>query len=86
MGRGECVGRGNASGGKPLGSNLVNGAARPAPGLDAANWKGLAMHAIHYRYADVDGRRLFYREAGAKDAPAVLLLHGFPASRSCSGT
>jgi len=22
------------------------------------------MHTIHYRYADVDGRRLFYREAG----------------------
>jgi pimeloyl-ACP methyl ester carboxylesterase len=38
------------------------------------------MHAIHYRYADVHGRRLFYREAGASDAPAVVLLHGFPAS------
>lgn len=23
---------------------------------------------------------IFYREAGAKDAPAVLLLHGFPTS------
>ena len=38
------------------------------------------MHEIHYRYADVDGRRLFYREAGAAGAPAVVLLHGFPAS------
>ena len=38
------------------------------------------MHAIHYRYADVHGRRLFYREVGASDAPAVVLLHGFPAS------
>ena len=38
------------------------------------------MHAIHYRYADVDGRRLFYREAGAAGARAVVLLHGFPAS------
>src|SRR5216683_7311815 len=38
------------------------------------------MPAVHYRYADVDGRRLFYREAGLADAPAVVLLHGFPAS------
>jgi pimeloyl-ACP methyl ester carboxylesterase len=38
------------------------------------------MHVTHYRYADVDGQQLFYREAGAADAPAVLLLHGFPAS------
>lgn len=36
--------------------------------------------AVHHRYATVDGRRLFYREAGAADAPAVVLLHGFPTS------
>jgi pimeloyl-ACP methyl ester carboxylesterase len=38
------------------------------------------MHAIHYRYATVQGQRLFYREAGPTGAPAVVLLHGFPAS------
>jgi len=38
------------------------------------------MHAIHYRYADIDGQQLFYREAGPSGAPAVVLLHGFPAS------
>lgn len=38
------------------------------------------MLAVHHRYATVDGRRLFYREAGAADAPAVVLLHGFPTS------
>jgi pimeloyl-ACP methyl ester carboxylesterase len=38
------------------------------------------MYAIHHRYADIDGQRLFYREAGPAGAPAVLLLHGFPAS------
>jgi len=38
------------------------------------------MPTVHYRYATVRGRQLFYREAGAADAPAVVLLHGFPAS------
>jgi pimeloyl-ACP methyl ester carboxylesterase len=33
-----------------------------------------------YRHAAVDGSRIFYREAGPKDAPAILLLHGFPTS------
>jgi pimeloyl-ACP methyl ester carboxylesterase len=38
------------------------------------------MSAIAYRNADVDGTRVFYREAGHAGAPAVLLLHGFPTS------
>jgi pimeloyl-ACP methyl ester carboxylesterase len=38
------------------------------------------MPAVHHRYATVDGRRLFYREAGEPTAPAVVLLHGFPTS------
>lgn len=42
--------------------------------------KGSEMTEIHYRYAEVDGRRLFYREAGALEAPVLLLLHGFPTS------
>ena len=33
-----------------------------------------------YRTAKVDGINIFYREAGAADAPAVVLLHGFPTS------
>jgi pimeloyl-ACP methyl ester carboxylesterase len=35
---------------------------------------------IAYRNAEVDGVRIFYREAGPADAPTVLLLHGFPSS------
>jgi pimeloyl-ACP methyl ester carboxylesterase len=35
---------------------------------------------IVHRYADVDGQKIFYREAGQANAPAVLLLHGFPSS------
>jgi pimeloyl-ACP methyl ester carboxylesterase len=38
------------------------------------------MIAIEYRSADVDGFKIFYREAGAADAPALLLLHGFPSA------
>lgn len=38
------------------------------------------MSRVHHRYADVDGHQLFYREAGPVDAPAIVLLHGFPAS------
>jgi pimeloyl-ACP methyl ester carboxylesterase len=33
-----------------------------------------------YRRAIVNGHGIFYREAGAKDAPTILLLHGFPTS------
>jgi len=33
-----------------------------------------------YHYAIVDGSKIFYREAGPKTAPAILLLHGFPTS------
>ncbi|GLY02455.1 alpha/beta hydrolase [Actinoplanes sp. NBRC 101535] len=36
----------------------------------------------HHRYADIQGHRLFYREAGPSGAPTVVLLHGFPASSS----
>jgi pimeloyl-ACP methyl ester carboxylesterase len=36
------------------------------------------MTAIKYRTADVGGFNLFYREAGAPNAPKLLLLHGFP--------
>ena len=38
------------------------------------------MADIAYRKADVDGLTVFYREAGAPDAPTLLLLHGFPSA------
>jgi pimeloyl-ACP methyl ester carboxylesterase len=38
------------------------------------------MVAINYRTADVDGWKIFYREAGSRDAPTLLLLHGFPSA------
>jgi pimeloyl-ACP methyl ester carboxylesterase len=38
------------------------------------------MTDIKYRTADVDGFKIFYREAGPAQAPKLLLLHGFPSS------
>jgi pimeloyl-ACP methyl ester carboxylesterase len=34
----------------------------------------------YYRYQEVRGQRIFYREAGSTDRPTLLFLHGFPAS------
>ncbi|MGL4512953.1 MAG: alpha/beta fold hydrolase [Lacipirellulaceae bacterium] len=39
-----------------------------------------APPSIQYRTVEIDGLDVFYREAGPKDAPTVLLLHGFPTS------
>jgi pimeloyl-ACP methyl ester carboxylesterase len=36
------------------------------------------MAPVRYRTADVDGFKVFYREAGSAGAPKLLLLHGFP--------
>ncbi len=38
------------------------------------------MTTVTYRTADVDGLKIFYREAGAAGAPKLLLLHGFPSA------
>src|ERR1700682_6438466 len=35
---------------------------------------------VSYRTVKVDGLSIFYREAGRKDAPTLLLLHGLPSS------
>lgn len=35
---------------------------------------------VFHRFANVDGVRIFFREAGPIDAPVILLLHGFPSS------
>jgi len=35
---------------------------------------------VFYRSIKVDGISIFYREAGPKDAPVILLLHGLPSS------
>src|SRR5438034_3501294 len=36
------------------------------------------MGTVTFQKVDVDGIKVFYREAGPKGAPTILLLHGFP--------
>ena len=38
------------------------------------------MSPIRYRRTEVDGLKIFYREAGRAGAPKLLLLHGFPSA------
>jgi len=38
------------------------------------------MYVVRYKTVDLGEVEMFYREAGDRDAPAVLLLHGFPTS------
>jgi pimeloyl-ACP methyl ester carboxylesterase len=45
--------------------------ARPAPSAD---------RRITYNTVNIGGLNIFYREAGPRTAPVILLLHGFPSS------
>ena len=38
------------------------------------------MNTLNFKTAKVDGLDIFYREAGDKNKPTILLLHGFPSS------
>ena len=51
--------------------NLGNVQAQPLPSTSATTT---------YHTASVDGVNVFYRQAGPKTAPTLLLLHGFPSS------
>jgi len=35
---------------------------------------------VHYNTAKIEGLDIFYREAGPRSNPTLLLLHGFPTS------
>ncbi len=59
---------------------LIN---HPSPSVaqEAAKPEASAVSGkISYHAVSIDGVDVFYRDAGRKDAPAVLLLHGFPTS------
>jgi len=48
--------------------------------LIARSKESAMTHHVSYRTVTVDGLSIFYREAGPKDAPTILLLHGLPSS------
>src|SRR5262249_5637793 len=48
--------------------------------MDLENAADSSTPTVFYRTLNVEGLEIFYREAGPRDAPAVLLLHGFPSS------
>src|SRR5579875_3064903 len=47
---------------------------------EAAVSETMAKYPTYYRSIAIDGLSIFYREAGPKDGPTILLLHGLPSS------
>lgn len=54
----------------------------PAAATTVAPVSPISMEStrMRYNYADIDGIKIFYREAGDPSKPTILLLHGFPSS------
>ena len=55
-------------------------AAMPRDDVHAAERAEAAALQVRHRYEQVGDVKLFYREAGNRDAPNVMLLHGFASS------
>src|SRR3954468_4114679 len=77
--------RGRLLRGRPRTNEAKEGAlSRPRALPVQPSTRGLPMTTtttrVTHQTVKIDGVDVFYREAGPKDAPAVLLLHGFPAS------
>ena len=53
---------------------------RVMPKIAASIASGVRNARVLHSTIEVDGIKVFYREAGPKDAPVLLLLHGFPSS------
>lgn len=67
-----------------LASAALTAAAAPlalvAPLAKATADEAATAAQVRYRTETIEGVELFYREAGRAEAPAILLLHGFPTS------
>ncbi len=46
----------------------------------SASAKGYLPPNTTYNYAVINGHKIFYREAGSKTQPTIVLLHGYPSS------
>lgn len=49
-------------------------------GMNAQRKDSAMEQQVFYRTVSVNGLSIFYREAGPKEAPTILLLHGLPSS------
>lgn len=58
---------------------LVFALATPSS-MEAQKKDRVMNEQVFYRTVKVDGLSIFYREAGPKDAPTILFLHGLPSS------
>jgi pimeloyl-ACP methyl ester carboxylesterase len=64
----------------PSGSSLAGAAALTVDHPTQATSLESTSATTTYHRVPVDGVEVFYREAGPKDAPTIVLLHGFPSS------
>ncbi|WP_428538706.1 alpha/beta fold hydrolase [Rhodopila sp.] len=63
-----------------LGAALTGAAVLAGAGAATAEPIPSTTATTTYHRTQVNGVRIFYREAGRKDAPTIVLLHGFPSS------
>ncbi|MFC0515790.1 alpha/beta fold hydrolase [Mucilaginibacter angelicae] len=61
-------------------ATYVAGAKAQSTQKPALKTQTMETNQIHYRNIKANGLNIFYREAGPKDAPTILLLHGYPTS------
>ncbi|HEX8022413.1 alpha/beta hydrolase [Mucilaginibacter sp.] len=59
---------------------IANGAKAQSKQTSTSKTQTMETNQIHYRNIKANGLNIFYREAGPKDAPTILLLHGYPTS------
>ena len=48
--------------------------------VDWERYRGMIFHAEHSHFADVNGVRVHYQDVGDREAPVMLLIHGFASS------
>jgi pimeloyl-ACP methyl ester carboxylesterase len=66
--------------GGAIGAGAFGATLAPTPAAGHSATAAAGSHPTQHKTVKVDGLDIFYREAGPKDAPTILLLHGFPTS------
>lgn len=63
-----------------LASALISPLAGPTPALALGNVAAHQSLQVQFKFEQIDGVKIAYREAGDPGRPTLLLLHGFPTS------